>query len=261
MPNKPSLFDTSNELVAVKYKDGIKLNTPAQFNSAQDTTNSSGWPTIGNLLQLPINVYFLSGTSVMQKINEICAATMGFASIKDSFGKSMFDISPADNAEQVISTDRAVVQTSQRKIVEDQVIHFDHAVEQNFLTIKLPWYGNNHQVIGIFGCSILYGVQPFAETLAQLVRYGFLANHMPNPFSSGFSHQETYFSKREKDCMYFLIRGKTAKETAQLLGLSPRTVENYLSNIKIKLNVYSKSELIDKIFEMNLPESMSRNYV
>jgi len=57
------------------------------------------------------------------------------------------------------------------------------------------------------------------------------------------------FSKRETECMYFTARGKSAKEIAKLLGLSYRTVEFYMSNIKKKLKVNSKNELIDKIID------------
>ena len=45
-----------------------------------------------------------------------------------------------------------------------------------------------------------------------------------------------------------MIRGKTAKEIAVILNLSPRTIEHHIENIKIKTNSDSKSELIDKMF-------------
>jgi DNA-binding CsgD family transcriptional regulator len=43
--------------------------------------------------------------------------------------------------------------------------------------------------------------------------------------------------------------GKTAKASAQQLGLSPRTVESYLETVKHKFNVSNKSDLIEKIFD------------
>lgn len=36
---------------------------------------------------------------------------------------------------------------------------------------------------------------------------------------------------------------------ANELGISQRTVEEYLNNIKLKMGVYSKSELIDKTID------------
>lgn len=56
--------------------------------------------------------------------------------------------------------------------------------------------------------------------------------------------------KREIDVLNYISKGKTAKETANILGLSPRTVERYLANAKERLNCFSKSQLID-IFLQN----------
>ncbi len=49
---------------------------------------------------------------------------------------------------------------------------------------------------------------------------------------------------REKECCLCLLSGMSARLTANHLFLSPRTVENYLNTIKMKLNVVSKSEMI-----------------
>lgn len=50
-------------------------------------------------------------------------------------------------------------------------------------------------------------------------------------------------SKREKECLHLLLKGCSAKETATILKLSPRTIESYFENIKSKLNCYTKADL------------------
>lgn len=62
------------------------------------------------------------------------------------------------------------------------------------------------------------------------------------------NHQYS-ISKREKEVLYFLVRGHTAKMISKNLSISPRTVEQHLENIKRKIGVYSKACLIDRIFE------------
>ena len=52
-------------------------------------------------------------------------------------------------------------------------------------------------------------------------------------------------SQREIQCLYFLSLGKTVKEIACKTGLSPRTVEHYLNNIKNKTGCHYKSDLIN----------------
>ena len=43
------------------------------------------------------------------------------------------------------------------------------------------------------------------------------------------------FSTREKECLYWLVKGKTAKETGNILCLSSKTVETYIRMIKCKM--------------------------
>ena len=49
---------------------------------------------------------------------------------------------------------------------------------------------------------------------------------------------------REQQCLKGLLKNETAKETAKTLGLSFRTVESYLENIKNKLECQDKRELL-----------------
>ena len=54
-------------------------------------------------------------------------------------------------------------------------------------------------------------------------------------------------SRREFQCLFHLVSGKTAKETGAILFLSQRTVETYLDSIKRKLNCRTKLEILSKI--------------
>jgi DNA-binding CsgD family transcriptional regulator len=52
---------------------------------------------------------------------------------------------------------------------------------------------------------------------------------------------------REMECLFYATGGRTAKEIAQQLDLSPRTVEHYLDNLKSKFDCTSKTELRNKL--------------
>ena len=56
--------------------------------------------------------------------------------------------------------------------------------------------------------------------------------------------QESLLSERETDVLRLVAEGKTAKEIADSLFISPRTVENYKNNILKKLNLHKTSDLI-----------------
>lgn len=57
-------------------------------------------------------------------------------------------------------------------------------------------------------------------------------------------------SARESDCLKLVLAGKTIKETAKMLTISPRTVEDYLNRLKKKLGLKYKRELFD-LFQKN----------
>lgn len=69
---------------------------------------------------------------------------------------------------------------------------------------------------------------------------------------------EIKLSNREFDCLKYVSRGKSIKETAHLLSLSHHTVEAYLQQIKLKLGVSSKSKVIE-LFIQSLPSSSRHN--
>ncbi len=53
-------------------------------------------------------------------------------------------------------------------------------------------------------------------------------------------------SKREFECLYHFCKGKTYKQTAKEMVISPRTVETYLENILSKTSCSSKIEIISR---------------
>ena len=60
-------------------------------------------------------------------------------------------------------------------------------------------------------------------------------------------YYQSILSKRELDCLYHTLLGKTAKLVAMELGISRRTVEDHIASIKLKIKVFSKAELFEKV--------------
>jgi len=56
-------------------------------------------------------------------------------------------------------------------------------------------------------------------------------------------------NERETDVLRLVVEGKTAKEAAEILFISRRTVENYKNNILRKLNLHKTSDLIKYALE------------
>ncbi len=62
-------------------------------------------------------------------------------------------------------------------------------------------------------------------------------------------------NEREQDVLRLVAEGKTAKEIAEVLFLSRRTVENYKNSILKKLNLHKTSDLIKYAMEHKIIDS------
>lgn len=60
--------------------------------------------------------------------------------------------------------------------------------------------------------------------------------------------QKYSLSYRETQCLELILQNKIAKEIANFLNLTTRTVETYIDHLKRKLNCHSKSEIMVKFF-------------
>ena len=73
-------------------------------------------------------------------------------------------------------------------------------------------------------------ITPFLEKIA-------LHSSSPNGYP-------THYSKREGECLLHLSEGKSAKEIARDIGISHRTVESYIANLKIKFGCRKQTDLV-----------------
>jgi DNA-binding CsgD family transcriptional regulator len=48
------------------------------------------------------------------------------------------------------------------------------------------------------------------------------------------------------------MMGKTSKKIAKCLGISYKTVDFHIANIKLKLNCYRKSDIVESYLDLSL---------
>jgi LuxR family quorum-sensing system transcriptional regulator SolR len=70
----------------------------------------------------------------------------------------------------------------------------------------------------------------------------------PNAPYTLLPKRELKISQRQKECMYWLLKGATSKEIAAQLGLSFRTVEDYIGFLKQKFQARNKADLLIKLY-------------
>lgn len=175
-----------------------------------------------SLLNIPGNVwiYWKNLDGLYLGSNDSMAEDFQLANRKDVIGRSDFDfdhLSPKSakvfrDEDNIIVTQRIVKNFHETAILKDKV--------DAFSTIKMPLYQDDH-LIGLVGIS--YKISSDIDQLLEKL------------------------SKRENEVVMLLIKGHTAQGIGAELGLSTRTIESYINNIKFKLNVNNKQELIAKL--------------
>lgn len=111
-----------------------------------------------------------------------------------------------------------------------------------FIVTKKPWVDDDKNVIGtIFsGCEI---TSVYSMALCSTLEKW--SGRSQNSYTLTDDTLEIKLSSRESEVLFLIIRGKTAKLAAATLGISYRTVQQYIDVLKGKFSVNSKIELVD----------------
>lgn len=67
-----------------------------------------------------------------------------------------------------------------------------------------------------------------------------------------------YLTKREGECLYYFLQGQTIPQAAEQMKLSARTVEFYLKNMKLKLGIATKFEVVEVMLETGIYEQLEK---
>lgn len=124
-------------------------------------------------------------------------------------------------------------------------------------SVKFPIRDNTGTIVGVMGqTQILSSHSNLNESLNALmnvdkINFDFSMKSQPSYQVQSYP-EKLHFTSRESECLFLLIRGKTAKEIGKFLQISPRTIETYIEKIKLKLNVSSRSQIISKAIELGL---------
>lgn len=83
-----------------------------------------------------------------------------------------------------------------------------------------------------------------SAALHSVAIFGFEAARQLVRKESGGSQIFSSLTDRQRECVLLAARGKSDSVIGQLLGLSPKTVSNYLENAKSRFGVATRSQLV-----------------
>lgn len=170
--------------------------------------------------------------------NKALLTIKGFSEAEEIVGKTDEEITPW------LVEDNLMYQQQDLHVLKGEKIsmaHIDVKTNEIFLLQKYPLTDHSTNVTGL-----IYQCHPAhkSEVISMLKQLDTQLNINANHYTLN-NHQNKYqLTHRECECVFLLIRGKSAKEIGAILALSKRTVESYVENIKNKMNCKNKAEIL-----------------
>lgn len=222
----------------VRYKNGITLVEPELCIRSTSTRAH-----LSDINKFNIDIYFYDANSKFQIVNESAAESCGFDSPAQATGSSLYQSALNKYAEQLIRNNETILDNDARSFLDEEIKCRNQTYHRG-ISFKMPWYTNGN-ITGVFGCTIVEGKHVLVDSLNQVLDLGFLEkNHNLSNIIQTRIFNGVKLTPRESEILSLIAQGRTARQIAESITLSRRTVESYISNLRQKAGVTSKSELI-----------------
>ena len=185
---------------------------------------------------------------------------IGFKHVQDLLGKTDYDLAefmgtrwPDNFASELREYDEEVLFRKKSIINQEEKPYLNAKGELVIHSItKIPLLAPDNTEFGLLTFAIDMAHLKDPSRLREIYRglyknsteaHSKFLQHIG--FDQSNSNINTQLTERELDCLISLSRGKTLKEVAKELNISPRTVETHLERIKYKFNCQTKTQAID----------------
>lgn len=161
------------------------------------------------------HLYCFDAHHRLQSCNDQQAIDVGFARESEIIGKAVWNLYVKESDANLYILNNESVMRAGRPIDFFEKTTLDNSVI-HLRTHKSPLKNRKGKVIGIIGISV----------------------------PTDINHDLKLLSPQQLKCLQFLMKGMSAKDIAKNMHLSTRTVEHYLSDIRLKLRCKNSKELI-----------------
>lgn len=129
---------------------------------------------------------------------------------------------------------------------------------------RSPIINDSDQVEGIFSMASPIAEHQFCSAMFLLYERDrfYIGNEYKN---IGYIISERdgpeNLSTKEFECLFFILRGKNARQIAEITFRSVRTIESHIESLKYKFSCTSKSELIEKAIDVGLMRIIPKSII
>lgn len=185
--------------------------------------------------QAPGNIYLKNLEGKLLYCNDEQANHAGYSNYQQMIGLSDHEFPWASTADILRKNDLQVLHT-QTPLRIDEYGQLKSGVLIRAYTQKKPYYHRNN-LIGVWGTSV------FTE----------IVNHSAKTiYINTINNRPLRLTKTQQQCIAHLLQGKTARQTANIMGLSIRTVENHIYAIRATNNISCLKMMCKYVQKINL---------
>jgi DNA-binding CsgD family transcriptional regulator len=246
----------SNSMVSLLTNLVATIKTNPEATKSIHASNKNINATLREFITfLPGQVYWQDTNLTYLGCNECSAEIIGLSSADDLIGKNddfirdtMGNNYPTEAYALWRKTSKTVIQ-KKITIVNSKDLSYSHPETKNQIqarTSKTPILDADGTVIGVLGLTLN------ANNPQDLERLYASEKKLHELLKASKTLNDAKLSKREIQCIELLAKGKTMKEAAAKLYLSPRTVETYLTKAKTKLGCFASKQLVDLFWDTDL---------
>ncbi|WP_283132205.1 helix-turn-helix transcriptional regulator [Enterovibrio norvegicus] len=195
-------------------------------------------------------------------VNQNFVDLVGVSSHHDLIGKTNFDIpAPLTACAEVFQQQDQTVMTSGKNIQVLNIHPYPDGEWHAHIFTKMPWYSESGELIGV----IFHGqaINEFAALEVGQWICRAIGSSKKDLTIGKETKPHPPLSPRESEVLFLHMYGKKPQFIANALGVSVKTIENHFANLRLKLGVKTKTDLMDKALELGvgsaIPSSLLRH--
>lgn len=203
--------------------------------------------------KLPGLICVKDRNSVYISVTEPVAKLVGWKHPSHSAGKMDYELpcKASERADIFIRMDKQVIKSA-KTMRTLEIAQYTNGWK-TFIGERMPIIDSNDKAEGLFTHVI-----DVSDTFIHSSYAGFCcadgklfgAESPSTSYLLSTEFKPLPLTDKQENCLFLLIRGKSIKQIARVLQVSPRTIESHLEAIKIKLKCSSKSDLIEKAINL-----------